>query len=123
MFGAMRTGALALCYNSFYVILFLCIGFGLIIGRKWGYQLLFVGTIVYSLDGLAMLLNKSTRDAYLAASGLTSEMGSYLDMKMFDQGVFLSSLASILCWWGFAFYIYWRRDYFCGPDTLTKTPQ
>ncbi|MBI1825139.1 MAG: hypothetical protein HY287_14355 [Planctomycetes bacterium] len=97
------------------------IGLGLIIGRTWGYQLLFAGTIVYSLDQLAMLLNKSTRNAYLAASGSTSEMGSYLDMKMLDQGVFLSSLVSILCWWGFAFYIYWRRDYFREPDTLRRT--
>ncbi len=114
LFGAMRSGGVALGYNLFYAILFLSVGLGLIIGRMWGYRLFLAGTVIYSLDGLAFLLNKNTRDAYLAASGVTREVGSLVDMSMFDQGVFLGSLVSLLCWWGFAVYIYWRRDYFRG---------
>ena len=112
LFGAMRSGGLALGYNLFYAILFLSIGVGLIIGRVWGYRLFLAGTTVYSLDGLAFLLNKNTRDAYLSASGVTRDVGSLVDVSMFDQGVFLASIVSLLCWWGFAVYIYLRRDYF-----------
>ncbi len=117
----MRSGSLALCYNLFYVILFLSIGLGLIVGRGWGYRLFVAGTIVYTLDGLAFLLNKNTRDAYLAASGVTRDVGSLVDVNMFDQGVVIASLVSLLCWWGFAVYIYLRRDYFRGPNALNST--
>jgi hypothetical protein len=120
LFGAMRSGSLALCYNLFYAILFLAIGLGLIIGRVWGYRLFLAGTIVYSLDGLAFLLNKNTRDAYLAASGVTREVGSLVDIGMFDQGVVLASLVSLLCWWRLAVFIYLRRDYFRGSIVLSN---
>ena len=101
-----------MCYNLFYTILFLGMGLGLIIGRSWGYRLFLAGTVVYSLDRLAFLLNKNTRDAYLTASGVTQEVRSLVDMRMFDEGIFLSTVVTLLCWWGFAFYIYLRRDYF-----------
>lgn len=112
LFGAMRTGSVALCYNLFYLIFFLGVGLGLIIGKLWGYRLFIAGTIIYSLDGLAFLLNKNTRDAYLAASGVTQEVGSLVDLSMFDQGVVLASLVSLLCWWSFAVFVYLRRSYF-----------
>jgi len=120
LFGAMRSGSLALCYNLFYAILFLSIGLGLIIGRVWGYRLFWAGTIVYSLDGLTFLLNKNTRNAYLSAAGVTREVGSLVDLNMFDQGVVLASLVSLLCWWGFAIFICLRRDYFRGSIVLSN---
>jgi hypothetical protein len=108
----MRSGTTALFYNLFYIILFVSIGVGLIVGQGWGYRLFWAGTVVYSLDALAFLLNKSTRDAYLVAAGVTREVGSLIDVSMLDQWVFLASIVSIACWWGFALYVYWRRDYF-----------
>lgn len=112
LFGAMRSGGIALAYNLFYAMLFLGVGLGLILGRVWGYRLCLAGTVIYTLDSLGLVFNKATRDAYLAASGLTREVGSLVDLGLFDQGVVLASLVSLLCWWGFAVYIYWRRDYF-----------
>ena len=114
LFGAVRSGGIALCYNLFYAMLFLGMGLGLIIGRSWGYRLFLVGTIVYSLDRLSFLLSKDTRDAYLTASGVTQEVRSFIDMGMFDEGIFLATVLTLLCWWGFAFYIYLRRVYFYG---------
>ena len=115
LFGAMRSGTTALFYNLFYVVLFLIIGVGLIVGQGWGYRLFWAGTIAYSLDALAFLLNKNTRTAYLAAAGVTREVGSLIDVGMLDQWVFLASMVSLVCWWGFALYVYFRRDYFrCG---------
>lgn len=115
LFGAMRSGSVALLYNLFYVMFFLGIGVGLVVGRTWGYRLFWAGTVVYSLDGLAFLLNKNTRDAYLAASGLTRDVGTLVDLNMFDQGVFMASVISLVSWWGFAIFVYWRRDYFRPP--------
>lgn len=112
LFGAMRSGAIALCYNMFYAMLFLGMGLGLIIGRMWGYQLFLVGTVIYSLDRLLYLLSKDTRNAYLAASGISQDVKSLVDMSMIDEGIILATVVTLLCWWGFAFYIYLRRDYF-----------
>jgi len=112
LFGAMRSGSVALYYNLFYAVLFLCIGVGLIIGHAWGYRIFMAGTFIYSLDGLAFLLNKNTRNAYLAASGVTRDVGSLIDVGMLDQWVFIASAVSLVCWWGFACYVYYRRDYF-----------
>jgi len=112
LFGAMRSGSLALCYNLFFAILFAGMGLGLILGRSWGYRLFMAGTVVYSLERLAFLLDKNTRDAYLTASGVTREVRSLVDMSVFDEGIFLATAATLICWWGFAVYIYWRRDYF-----------
>jgi hypothetical protein len=118
LFGAMRSGATALLYNLFYVALFVIVGVGLIVGRMWGYWAFWIGTLLYTLDSLAFLLNKNTRDAYLAASGVTREVGSMIDLGMIDQGVFLASIGSLLCWWGFTFYVYLRRDYFRQQENL-----
>ena len=121
LFGAMRSGGIAVCYNLFVGILFLGMGLGLIIGRSWGYRLFMAGTVIYSLDRLLFLLDKETRAAYLAASGVSQEVRSLVDMSMFDQGIFLATVGTLLCWWGFAFYIYLRRDYFHGTSLLSRT--
>ena len=102
-------------------MLFLGMGLGLIIGRSWGYRLFMAGTAVYSLDRLSFLLNKDTRDAYLTASGVTQDVRSFIDMGMFDEGIFLATVVTLLCWWGFAFYIYLRRDYFHGTSFVSLT--
>ena len=121
LFGTMRGGSIALCYNLFFSMLFLGMGLGLIIGRAWGYHLLLAGTAAYSRDRLSFLLDKDARDAYLAASDVSRQMSSLVDMSMFDQGVVMASLVSLLSWWGFAFYIYLRRDYFRGRNDLSRT--
>ena len=121
LFGAMRSGGIALCYNLFFAMLFLGMGLGLLIGRSWGYRLFLAGTVVYSLDRLLFVLNKDTREAYLTSSGVSQEVRSLVDMSMFDQGIFLATVVTLLCWWGFALYIYLRRDYFHGTSFLSPT--
>ncbi len=121
LFGAVRSGGIALCFNLFYAMLFLGMGLGLILGRSWGYRLFMAGTVVYSLEKLAFLLDKDTRDAYLTASGVTEEVRSFVDMSMFDEAILLTTVATLLCWWGFAVYIYLRRDYFHGTSFSSPT--
>ncbi len=115
LFGAMRTGSIALCYNVVFVIVFLGMGIGLIKGRSWGYQAFMVGTALYSLDKLAFLLSEETRNAYLSASKVTQQLESIVDTSMFDQGMVLAGIGSLLSCWGFAVYIYFRRGYFQQP--------
>ena len=113
----MRGGGIALCYNLFFAMLFLGMGLGLIMGRSWGYRLFLAGTVVYSLDRLLFLLDKDTRDVYLTASGVSKEVSSLIDTSVFDQWIFLATVATLLCWWGFALYMYLRRDYFHGTSS------
>lgn len=120
LFGAMRSGSIALCYNLFFAVLFAGMGLGLIIGRGWGLRFFLGGTAVYSLDRLVFLLSKGTRDAYVAASDVSKELGSLVDMSMFHQAIDLATIVSILSWWGFAGYLWWRRDYFRGARTTTQ---
>jgi hypothetical protein len=112
LLGAMRSGAIALGYNLLFAGLFLAMGLGLIIGQRWGYHLLLAGTLVYSADRLAFVLHKPTRDAYLASSGISKQVEQLIDLNMIDQAVILTALTALACWWGFALYVYLRRDYF-----------
>ena len=112
LLGAVRSGAIALSYYLFYAVLLLAMGIGLIQMRQWGYKLIFVGTGLYTLDKLLLLVDKTTRYAYLRASGITKDVESLIDASMLDQVVVLATLLSLVCWWGFAIYIYLRRENF-----------
>lgn len=112
LLGGMRSGAVAIGYNLFFVALFFAMGIGLIVGRSWGYRLLFAGTLVYTVDRLGFVLDKAARKAYLASAGLPEEVRSLIDMSMIEQGVVLTTFVVMICWWAFALYIYARRDYF-----------
>lgn len=112
LLGAIRSGAIALCYNLTYAVLLLGMGIGLIQMRQWGYKLLFAGTAFYTLDKLLMLIDKNTRDASLGSSDVIKQAQSLIDADMLDQVVVLATLVSLACWWGFAVYIYLRRESF-----------
>jgi len=117
LFGAVRGGAVAVSYHLLYVGLFIAMGIGLWIGSSWGYRLMFAGTILYTLDKALYLLDHQARKAELqqqlhGAGGL---------LEIVDQGsifwiVDIAALASIVCWWGFLFYLYLHRDYFGAPS-------
>ncbi len=117
LFGAMRSGVTAVAYNLLFVALFLSMGYGLIQGRRWGYRLLLAGTGVYTLHKLLWLLDKPARDAQSNAGELMRQLrdANMLDaatVDMLQQVLMLVAVASLVCWWGFALYIYRRRDYF-----------
>ena len=107
---------MALCYNLLFAALFLGMGIGLIVGRSWGYQLILAGTALYSIDRILFVLDGDTRNAYLAASGVTEKVKDLIDPAMLDQMLIFTTLTTLACWWGFAFYIYLRRDYFHRLD-------
>ena len=90
----------------------MAIAVGLLVPKVWACRLILTGTAVYTLDRLIFLLDSGAREAYLAKSGVTGEVAAFIDVSIFHQGIVLAILVSVLCWWGFALYIYLRRDYF-----------
>lgn len=120
LFGAMRGGLTAVGYNLGFAALFVGIGIGLMMGRPWGYELVIGGTVLYSIDKILFIFDKPAQDAFLAASGRTGELATLLGapeadlMAMLNQVIVVVSVTGLVCWWGFALYIYLRRDYFRG---------
>jgi hypothetical protein len=119
LFGAMRGGLVAVVYNLGFAALFVGMGVGLLVGKDWGYKLILGGTVLYSIDKLLFLIDAQARDAYVNASGVPGSLAGFPDatsyeqmITLYRQGMIVISLTSLACWWGFALYIWLRRDYF-----------
>lgn len=110
--GAMRSGAVAIVYNLVYVGLFIAMGFGLLWRRPWGYSIVLIGTIIYTIDKAALLMDDTARTSYLASAGMTREVVEIIGKDLIDATYSLTAITSMACWWGFAGYLYFRRGYF-----------
>lgn len=113
LFGKLRGGTLAAVYHLTYFLLFLGLGIGLWRARPWGYRLVFAGTLCYTLDKISYILYRNSMKAWLRQqlSGY-EEMLQFIDIRMILALVTLLMLLFVACWWGFAAYTYWRREYF-----------
>jgi hypothetical protein len=115
LFGEIRSGLSVGIYHVFYAVLFAALGVGLWSAKKWGYALVFVTTAVYTLDKLQFILSRQAIENFIAQqmSGYEEVLQSQgVDSAFFMQAIMLASIIIVLCWWGFALYTYWRRDYF-----------
>jgi hypothetical protein len=113
LFGETRGGAGAGVYHVVYAALFLALGMGLWSAKKWGYMLVFVTTAVYTLDKLQFLLSRQAMESYAVQmqAALEPQMPG-IDRVFVLQILMLVLVLFMLCWWGFALYTWWRRDYF-----------
>ncbi len=118
LFGAVRGGAVAVLYNLVYATLFLALGVGLWTGRRWGYRLVFAGTLYYTLDRFLYLVDQKTMEVHVMR-----QLGEVLELlekslsvrdpsDLVLQIMVLATVLFVGCWWGFALYIYRRRGYF-----------
>ncbi|MBC8394611.1 MAG: hypothetical protein H8E17_18835 [Deltaproteobacteria bacterium] len=113
LFGAVRGGIAAAVYHLAYVSLFFFMGIGLWQGKPWGYKLVFIGTIFYTLDRAQYLLDRKSIEVSLAHQlGSYKEIWEQTDKGLVIQAVTLMILIGMVSWWGFALYTYIRRDYF-----------
>jgi hypothetical protein len=113
LFGTLRTGTPAMLYHLVYIVLFLILGAGLWLSRPWGYKAVFAATLLYTLDKAMLLLDSATLQTYLLQQlGDSREIMQLVDEQWLLQMVTLFTLLIILCWWGFAWYIWRRRGYF-----------
>ena len=112
LFGDIRGGTIALVYHLIFICLFFALGVGLFKGRSWGYYLVQGGTIFYTLDRVLYVLDRETMQTYLRQQLSSSYQLELIPIdSLVEMGV-LSTLLSLACWWGFAFYIYLHRSYF-----------
>lgn len=115
LFGEIRSGISIGIYHLVYAALFMALGIGLWRARKWGYTLVFVTTVLYTLDKLLFILNQQVMEAFIKKqmSGYEEVLQSQgIDSALFMQAIVLTNIIVVLCWWGFALYTHWRRDYF-----------
>jgi hypothetical protein len=113
LLGGVREGMPAVIYHLVYSVLFLVLGAGLWLGRPWGYQAVLAGTLLYTLDKALLLLDPATLQAYLLQQlGGSRDLLQLVDEQWLRQMVMSMTLLIILCWWGFAWYIWRRRSYF-----------
>jgi hypothetical protein len=119
LFGGVRGGIAAGIYHLVYAGLFLALGMGLWGARKWGYTLVFVTTAIYTLDKLQMLAGRQALEAFINGqfAGYESQLQSQgIDAALIMQAIVLMAAVVVVCWWGFALYTWWRREYFKDND-------
>ncbi|MDA7657766.1 hypothetical protein N9B57_03350 [Verrucomicrobia bacterium] len=111
--GRLFGGLIASLYHLFYGTLFIGMGAGLWIGRKWGLKVMFLGTIVYTIEKAGYLLNKEAQ--LLEIERVSSQFGDLVDLVGIETILQMTNLTFLLilgCWWGFMGYLYVRRAYF-----------
>ncbi len=115
LFGEIRSGIGVGIYHLVYAVLFVALGVGLWLARKWGYTLVFVTAALYTLDKLQFFMNQQAMENFIKQqmSGYESTLQAQgIDSMLIMQTMALTSVVIVFCWWGFALYAYWRRDYF-----------
>lgn len=123
LFGVLRGGLIGATYHATFAAIFLTIGFGLWTGARWGANIVYMGTAIYSLDRFRYVLDRPGR-----AAEITTQLGGYPEIvEAFGVDLLLQvgallALLFVACWWGFAVYIYLRREYF-APGASTRGPR
>lgn len=113
MFGALRGGTTAVIYHLIFIVGFLAIGIGLLTGKRWGYFVVFGGTVFYTLDRVLYMLDGKARDTYVMKQlSAYADFMDLIDKSSLDRLMVIVAMTSMVCWWGFALYIYMRREYF-----------
>jgi len=109
LLGDYRGGPAAVLYHIIYAGMFFGMGLGLWQARYWGFRAMFGGTIIYTLDKIQSLLFYQGLDNQLAEYGL---MLGPDGQSMIQSINLIMTLTIILCWWGFLYFLYRKRDYF-----------
>ncbi len=123
LWGALRGGVVAVLWHLVYFSLFLGLGVGLWRAEPWGYKLVFVGTLFYTLDKVSNLLYTDFMKAWLMQQlSRYEDIWQLIDIGIVLQMVTLLMLLFVACWWGFAVYTYLRKDYF-GVGQKPQTPE
>ncbi len=113
LFGADRSGIIAVVYHLLYIGIYSGMGLGLWTAKPWGLQMMFSGTLIYSVDRLLFLMYGQ------ATSSLLSDYGELMGaggQELVAQASALTVVATLLAWWGFVAYVYLKRDYFQDPS-------
>jgi len=112
LFGGMRGGVAAVALHLVYLGIYTWMGVGLWGLKPWAYRSVWVGSIVYSLLRILYLADAGAIDADLArrisAYGPLLAEASPDDLR---RALVVTTVAIVLCWWGFVIYLRQRRDH------------
>ncbi len=109
----MLCGGLAVFYHLIYFLIFAGMGFVLWTANGHGVTVIFAGTLVFSIEKILLLIHPQTLQ--LAIDQLTSFRPDLILMigpDTLKEPIIFINLLFLLSWWGFAFYIFLRREYF-----------
>ena len=116
LLAAYQTGAVAVAYHLLYISMFGFLGFGLWLGRRWTVRAVFIATVIYTVDRVVGLLDQTALRADIEKILAPVRNLGLEILPDINQLVVVAEVAALVvvlaCWWGFAAYIYWRRDYF-----------
>jgi hypothetical protein len=97
LFGAVRGGAVL--YHLVYATLFLAMGVGLLMGRRWGYRVVLAGTLYYTLDKSLYLLDRKTMEVHLMQQlQQYREIFELIEKDSILQMMVLTTVLFVGCW-------------------------
>jgi hypothetical protein len=112
LFGAVRTGAVAVLYNGVFGVLLLAMGYALAGRKPWALKATAAATAAYTLDKVLFIFDSPARLASLKdGSQLLNSLGPGMD-SMVDQVAVVMAASFLAGWWGLVLYIYLKRGYF-----------
>lgn len=116
LFGAVRGGAWAIAYHTFYIAMFSLMGVGLWRAAPWGYRAVLLGSSVCVIDKTLYIFDAAARSAEVAEYvGGYDQIFEFIDRHSVDTMVTVATLLIIASWAGFGFYVHLRRGYFLAP--------
>ncbi len=123
LFGALRDGVGAVLYHLVYVAVFAGMGVALLRPRPWGLRMMLGGTAFYTLERGISAFDSGAHKAELAkALEGHEEVAQLLPLESILGLGTLTTLLVVAAWWGFAAYVYVKREYFLGPAAVGAPP-
>lgn len=112
LFGAVRSGAVAILYNGALGLMLLAMGYALAARKPWALVATWAATAGYTIDKLLFIMDGPARRAFLAnTSELLNSLGPETG-AMAERLAVQMSWAFLAGWWGLVIYIYLKRLYF-----------
>ena len=112
LFGAVRTGISAWIYHLLYIAFFLAAGLGLLEGSMRGLKAFYAATLFFTLERLLYIVDRSAMETQIKQYDQILTALDLVDMGALIEAARAATLISLSCWWAFALYVYFRRDYF-----------
>jgi len=111
LFGTVHSGTIASLYHLLFMAVYFGMGVSLWVAKPWSFHVIWIGTVIYSLDKIMALF--ANQETTTLLSKYESILGSGAQ-ETINLIVYASILVSLASWWGFMLYIYIKRDYFLG---------
>lgn len=115
--GGEHVGPFAIIHHLMYFVLFLGMGIGVRKQKTWGPQFVLIATAIYTIDRILFLITGTAKiEVVRATAGWETFLevygGNTLPLNELQQSITLIYTVIILCWIGFAGYVYWKRKEF-----------